>query len=110
MSDTSLWNITKEEEYLGRTCVVLSGKTTPSYGKKLNIDHFTMYVDEATGILLKFEGFSSTDQLTQSITTKSISIDAANLSNQINQYVSSQGSQTKYKSYTETRRTPDVSK
>ncbi|QAT50204.1 hypothetical protein EQM14_10735 [Caproiciproducens sp. NJN-50] len=105
LSDTDLWEITRETGYLGRSCAVLSGKTAPSYGSKLNMERFTLYVDEATGILLKFEGFSKKGLLTQSIATKNISIDTDGLADRIDRFVSSQVSRDKYGSYTEIRRT-----
>lgn len=101
LADTDLWEITGQTEYLGRSCVALSGEATPFYGEKLDMERFTMYVDEETGILLKFEGFSSKGQLTQSITTKSISIDSPSLSDQIDQFINSQLSRAKYNGYAE---------
>ena len=46
-------------EYLGRSCVVLEGRTTPYIDEKHGADKFTMVVDFETGILMSFEGFKN---------------------------------------------------
>lgn len=63
LSDKDLWEIKGTEKYLGREATVIVGKTEAEYGKKLNIDTFTMYFDNQTGIMLSFEGFDNNNNL-----------------------------------------------
>lgn len=57
LKDFDKWSIEDEAvEYLGRKCVKIVGTPSPYIATKHNIDSFTMIVDTATGILMKFEG------------------------------------------------------
>ena len=49
------WEITGDEEYLGRECVLIEGTTTPYFNEKHGGDSFKMTVDSETGILMEFE-------------------------------------------------------
>lgn len=75
LSDFTLWNVIGNEEYLGRKCVLISGVTTEEYCKRLNTVRFEMYVDESTGIILKYEGFSDNGDLSTYIHMNEIKID-----------------------------------
>lgn len=75
LSDFTLWSAFENVEYLGRTCVSISGVTTEEYCKRLNTVNFEMYVDESTGIILKYEGFSDNGDLSTYIHMKDIKID-----------------------------------
>lgn len=69
LGNKELWDITGRTEYLGREVVIVSGVTSPSYGAKLNINNFTMTIDCKTGIMLKFEGYDYSGNLSKYITT-----------------------------------------
>lgn len=74
LTDMDNWDVTGVEKYLGRQAVVLTGIITDeSYAQKISVDSFVMYVDMETGVLLDFKGYSESGELTQSITTQSIS-------------------------------------
>lgn len=74
LTDMDNWDISGVEKYLGRQAVVIKGVVTDeSYAQKISTDTFTLYVDMETGVLLDFKGYSESGELTQSITTKSIS-------------------------------------
>lgn len=53
LSDFDEWEITGEETFIGRDCVVLEGNIT-LFCEPDNFPTFTMYVDKETGFVLKF--------------------------------------------------------
>lgn len=56
LKDFDLWQIENENaEYLGRDCIVISGKPSPYIGEKHTMDSFTLKVDKETGIILSLE-------------------------------------------------------
>ena len=60
LKDFENWEIVDNGfEYLGRSCVVIKGKTTPYFDEKHGADKFSMVVDVETGILMSFEGFKN---------------------------------------------------
>ena len=70
------WDIQDVCDYLGRRCVVVRGTTADDYYvAKLKVISFTMVIDIKTGILLEFEGYSSSNKLVQYIRTTQIKID-----------------------------------
>lgn len=69
LEDKELWDITERTEYLGREAVIVSGVTRQNYGEKLNVNNFTMTIDCKTGIMLKFEGYDYSGNLSKYITT-----------------------------------------
>lgn len=72
MSDIESWDITDVTEYLGRSCVVISGKVTDEdYAEKINSDSFAFVFDIQTGIMLDFKGYSN-GKVSHSITTQDI--------------------------------------
>lgn len=87
LGNTDLWEVIGTTEILGRTCVVISGETEEEYGEKLNVNQFVMYVDINSGIIINFEGYSSTNELTQYIETKEININGTNSSESIKSFV-----------------------
>ncbi|QWP75358.1 hypothetical protein J5226_17260 [Lysobacter sp. K5869] len=52
--------VLRKERILGRDAVVVTGLHDPYLRKKLNAARFTMWVDDATGVLLKLVGNSAT--------------------------------------------------
>lgn len=73
LSNENLWKISEKTQYLGRDCTILEGTTDKNYGAKLSVNRFVMIVDDESGIILKFEGYDSNDNLTQYSTTTSVS-------------------------------------
>lgn len=60
LSDFERWSIAEDGvDYLGRSCVKITGTTKPSSAEKHNNDSFMMLVDKNTGILMKFEGYKN---------------------------------------------------
>ena len=57
LKDFDMWEIADaSEEYLGRACVMITGKPSAYIETKHGIDSFEMIVDKDTGIMLNFEG------------------------------------------------------
>ncbi|MGM0293987.1 hypothetical protein [Enterococcus sp. AZ062] len=52
------WEIIRTEKLLGRDVVLLEGEYPEEFGSKVNAQTFKAWIDEATGIILKFEGFA----------------------------------------------------
>ena len=73
LSDKSLWEISGEEELLGRNVIVVKGVTAPEYGQKLNINNFEMKIDSTTGILLWFEGYNQAGECVSYMNTTEFS-------------------------------------
>ncbi|MBP0972544.1 MAG: hypothetical protein J5851_01400 [Oscillospiraceae bacterium] len=67
--DPDTWEITGEETFLERNCVVLQGRGTQS-----ELD-FTMYVDKVTGCLLWFESRYSSGELAEWLRVRSLAFD-----------------------------------
>lgn len=78
LTDLSLWEIADEDQYLGRECYIISGKTAESYGQKIGVSNFEFYVDKATGVLLKYNGYDLNGQLCDFLTATDISFDSSN--------------------------------
>ena len=93
LTDFSLWEITGSTEYLGRECLELSGTTTASYAEKMDAETFTMCVDKATGILLKYEAKDKDGAVTSGMNVKEISVDSPKAIR------AAKKSQEKYKDY-----------
>lgn len=56
LKDFDLWQIENENaEYIGRECIVITGKPSPYVGEKHSMDSFTLMVDSETGIILSLE-------------------------------------------------------
>ncbi len=72
--DFDLWTVDEIGEYNGRKCYIVSGKPDEEYGAKLNVDNFTFYVDYETGVLLKYEGYSSDGVITDFLYTDNIEV------------------------------------
>lgn len=97
LADFERWKIADENvEYLGRSCIKISGNPTAYSGGKHNCDSFTMLVDSETGILMSFEGIKN-GSVTNFITVKEVSFEAGA---PIKQY-----DESEYGSYTEEYRT-----
>lgn len=52
------WEIIRTEKLLGRDVVFLEGEYPEEFGSKVNAQTFKSWIDEATGIVLKLEGFA----------------------------------------------------
>lgn len=74
LRDKSLWNITDQIIYENRNCAVITGSAAPSYGEKLGVATFMMYVDTETGILLKYEGYNDSGSIVDYIDTSDFSL------------------------------------
>ena len=60
LADFERWEIADDNvDYLGRSCIKITGTPTHYSGNKHNNDSFMMIVDKATGILMKFEGYKN---------------------------------------------------
>lgn len=58
------WEITGKDQINGRVCTEITGKLTGSYGKILHVQDFVFYVDEETGILMRYFGYDENGNLT----------------------------------------------
>lgn len=72
LTDYELWDIDGIEEYVGRECYVISGKTSDDYKRKIGVEKFTFYVDCETGVLLKYIGYDETQNIYAYIVTDNI--------------------------------------
>lgn len=95
LTDFNLWEIDGNTQYLDRDCIMLSGWATGSYGEKLGVQTFSMFVDRTTGILLKLEGKDQRGEITTYMTVNSISIDGP-VAQEMDQH-----DMSKYEDYTE---------
>lgn len=75
LTDYDLWEINSKVDYVGRNCWVITGKTEKEYGTKLNVTDFTFFVDEETGILLKYVGRDDDGNISSFLITENIDID-----------------------------------
>lgn len=58
------WEITGKDQINGRVCTEITGKLTGTYGKNLHVQDFVFYVDEETGILMRYFGYDENGNLT----------------------------------------------
>lgn len=58
------WEITGKDQINGRVCTEITGKLTGTYGKNLHVQDFVFYVDEETGILMRYFGYDDNGNLT----------------------------------------------
>jgi hypothetical protein len=73
--DLDSWKICSVESYLGRSAIEIEGIISDEeYSDKILVDRFKMIVDITTGIMLDFEGFSPTGELSQFIRTTDIRV------------------------------------
>jgi hypothetical protein len=78
LKNQDLWDITGKEEYLGCECTVISGTTTSYTEQKQGGDHFIMYIDCLTGVLLKLIN-TKDGEITSYITVSECSYDNINV-------------------------------
>ncbi|MCM3365085.1 hypothetical protein [Niallia sp. MER TA 168] len=76
LENYSKWNIETKEENNGYEAIVLSGELSDYYKNKHNAETFKLWVHSGTGILLKMEEYNKSGQVTESLITNSIQIDA----------------------------------
>jgi len=55
LEEKNLWTVKRTEQLLGRQVVVIEGTLNPYYQEKLMADTFTLWMDQSTGILMKYE-------------------------------------------------------
>ena len=70
------WDITGEEAVAGRNCLVLEGELSGFYSEKRHTAEFKLWVDRETGILIKSEHYDADGNLSESLTTTSITVNA----------------------------------
>lgn len=68
------WDIKETQNYLGRECAVLEGRSDTAYGQKLATASFRFLVDTQTGIVLKFEGFDTNGNVSNYVTTTEFTV------------------------------------
>lgn len=59
LENQDLWSIKGTEKLFDRDCVVINGVSSKNYGNKLGVNNFVFYVDLNTGVVLKYEGYTS---------------------------------------------------
>lgn len=74
LEDYNSWNITDVENFLGRETVVIDGKLDAFYQEKLKSNRFKLWMDKNTGILLKYETYSSEGQIVDGLETTAFKI------------------------------------
>ena len=78
--DTDNWEIKGNTKYEGRTCAVIEGKVTSDKQLYNNMGtSFSMLVDIESGILMKYEFFDYSGEITQYMYNKNISFDKPNV-------------------------------
>lgn len=77
LSDLSLWDITGREEYVGRDCLIISGKSSEEYGRQLGTESFVFYIDAQTGCLLKYLGRDSAGEAVDYLISDGISFESS---------------------------------
>lgn len=75
LSDYEMWEIERTDEYVGRNCYVISGKTSHDYGGKTGVSSFIFYVDQETGVLLRYLGYDDAGDIHAFLVTESIAFD-----------------------------------
>lgn len=78
LTDFDLWDIDKVEPYVGRECYVISGVSSEDYGNKIGVKNFQMYVDCATGVLLKYVGYDEDENIHAYLATEEIHFEERN--------------------------------
>lgn len=74
LGDFDRWEIKGTETYLNREAVRIEGVTTKDSAEKLDVYRFVFLVDLDTGILLRYDGYSSDGKLTDYMHTEEIFI------------------------------------
>lgn len=77
MEDQTKWNITGQENIAGIDTLIIEGELNNYYSQKYNAGKFKLNVDPNTGILLQLEVKDSSNNVKQSLKTKTIEIDKA---------------------------------
>lgn len=75
MEDQTKWNITGQENIAGIDTLIIEGELNNYYSQKYNAGKFKLNVDPNTGILLQMEVTDSSNNVKQSLKTKTIEID-----------------------------------
>ena len=75
LADFSLWEIAGTEKLHGRTCVVVKGNASESYGKQLGVTEFEIWIDQETGIWLWYEGYDENGMVQSYLYTKDMKFD-----------------------------------
>ena len=74
LSQMNLWEIVDEETLFERNVVIIEGEFEDYFKNKYNAETFKLWVDSETGILLKYEAYTTTGDVKDYIRTQQISI------------------------------------
>lgn len=74
LEDYSKWSILEEPSMLGRTVAVVSGELPSSIKEKHQAETFTLWMDKATGILLKLQEYNAQGEVVEGHEVTSIKI------------------------------------
>lgn len=56
LADFTRWEIKREDKYLDRDAVIITGVVSPYISEKHELDSFVLTVDKETGVILRLEG------------------------------------------------------
>lgn len=76
LSDFSTWKIDGVEKYLDYSAVLVTGRLSGDYAKKLNVYDYKLWIEPSTGILLKWEGFDTNNNISRSLITTKFKLNA----------------------------------
>jgi len=74
LEEKNLWTVKRTEQLLGRQVVVIEGTLNSYYQEKLKADTFTLWMDQNTGILMKYETIRN-EEIIDLLETTNIKID-----------------------------------
>jgi hypothetical protein len=75
LNDLKLWSLKNNEVYLNRTVNVVEGVLAKDMAEKFHASKYKLWIDEATGLLLKRQLFDTNDVVTESFVVTSIQVD-----------------------------------
>lgn len=75
LKDYSQWRIDGREKLLDRDVIRVSGSLSKDYQDKLGATTFTLWIDEKTGAMLKYEGYDNQQEVVDYTHTEAIQFD-----------------------------------
>lgn len=75
LNDPTTYSIVDHEQYLGRDATVIQGKMDPYIGQKHDATDYKIWVDSATGVLLKLVETNASGEVTNLIEVNSLKVD-----------------------------------
>ncbi|WP_052475958.1 sigma-E factor regulatory protein RseB domain-containing protein [Cohnella kolymensis] len=75
LNDLKLWSLKNSEVYLSRKVNVVEGTLPKDMAEKFRASKYKLWIDEATGMLLKKQLFDKNDVVTESFVVTSIQVD-----------------------------------